>query len=240
MRLLGIAKGATKTRFNMELTNQKKGCETMETIQTEAKRETWLAKATDYLRPMFDAQGYQIPCDVRVTCGFPSSMALRSKNGRRAIGMCWSRGCSDANINEIAISPCLSGETDSLQVLATLVHELVHAVDDCKNGHGPVFKRIALAVGLEGKMTATHASTGLNAHLQKFIDAEGFFPHATLDVVKGHKKQSTRMIKASCVNDFCEFDERGNLYTVRLSRSWLEKGGAPICPICQGEMEIAE
>ena len=212
----------------------------METIQTEAKRETWLAKATDYLRPMFAEQGYQIPSDVRVTCGFPSSRALSSKNGNRYIGMCWPRGCSDANINEIAISPCLSGETNSLEVLATLVHELVHAVDDCENGHGPVFKRIALAVGLEGKMTATHASTALAAHLQKFIDAEGSFPHETLAVVKGHKKQSTRMIKASCVNDFCERDERGNLYTVRLSRSWLEKGGAPICPICQGDMEIAE
>jgi len=225
----------------MELTNQKKGCKTMEQVKTVAKRETWLARATDYLRPMFEDQGYQIPSDVRVTCGFPSSMALRSKNGRRAIGMCWSRGCSDANINEIAISPCLSGETDSLQVLATLVHELVHAVDDCKNDHGPAFKRIALAVGLEGKMTATHASTGLNAHLQKFIDAEGFFPHAALDVAKTHKKQSTRMIKARCVNEFfCESDERGNLYTVRLSRSWLEKGGAPICPICQGEMQTTE
>ena len=224
----------------MELTNQKKGCETMETIQTEAKRETWLAKATDYLRPMFDAQGYQIPCDVRVTCGFPSSMALRSKNGRRAIGMCWSRSCSEANINEIAISPCLSGETDSLQVLATLVHELVHAVDDCKNGHGPVFKRIALAVGLEGKMTATHASTALDAHLQKFIDSEGSFPHATLDVAKTHKKQSTRMIKASCVNQHCITDARGNRYTVRLSRSWIEEAGAPLCPVCSHSMQTAE
>lgn len=34
--------------------------------------------------------------------------------------------------------------------LEVLVHELVHATDDCKSSHGKEFKRIATAVGLEG------------------------------------------------------------------------------------------
>jgi len=212
----------------------------MEQVKTEAKRETWLAKATDYLRPMFAEQGYQIPADVRVTCGFPSRNATRGANGKRAIGMCWSRTCSEAGINEIAISPCLSGEDDTQGVLGTLVHELVHAVDDCQNGHNAVFKQIATAVGLTGKMTSTESTPQLIDHLQVFIDKQGPFPHATLDVAKTHKKQSTRMIKASCVNNHCITDARGNRYTVRLSRSWIEEAGAPLCPVCSHTMQTAE
>ena len=136
----------------------------MDTIQTEAKRETWLAKAPDYLRPMFAEQGYQIPSDVRVTCGFPSRRALSSKNGNRYIGMCWPRGCSDANINEIAISPCLSGETNSLEVLATLVHELVHAVDD---SHYLVCKLPCLVQGCHQRVPALRHSVQLRLELHR-------------------------------------------------------------------------
>lgn len=206
-------------------------------VKTVANRETYLASATDYLRAWFKKAGYEIPADVRVICGFPSRNALRGANGKRAIGMCWSRTCSEAGINEIAISPYLSGEDDTQEVLGTLVHELVHAVDDCQNGHGAVFKQIATAVGLTGKMTSTESTPQLIDHLQIFIDKQGPFPHASLDVKKTHKKQSTRMVKAACVNnDTCEPDARGNLYTVRLSRSWIEQGGAPVCPICNHSM----
>lgn len=43
-------------------------------------------------------------------------------------------------INQIFISPVLD---DPMVVLSTLAHELVHAIDDCKHSHGPVFKKIS-------------------------------------------------------------------------------------------------
>lgn len=46
--------------------------------------------------------------------------------------------------------------------------------------------------------------------------------------IGGKKKQSTRMIKASC-------PECG--YTVRVTRKWLDTAGAPICPACEEQMK---
>lgn len=46
---------------------------------TVAERETYLATATDYLRPWFKKAGYEIPADVRVTCGFLPAMHCEAR-----------------------------------------------------------------------------------------------------------------------------------------------------------------
>ena len=57
----------------------------------------WLNEAVSELRGIFDANGFPIPANVRVTCGFPSKHA-RSLN--RAIGEHWSDSAStDAHLN---------------------------------------------------------------------------------------------------------------------------------------------
>lgn len=43
-------------------------------------------------------------------------------------------------INQIFISPVLD---EPMTVLETLAHELVHAIDDCKSGHGAEFQKIS-------------------------------------------------------------------------------------------------
>ena len=103
-------------------------------------REAWLLNAVEHLKPIFERAGYFLP-EVRVSVGFPSTGA-RSRH----IGQCWSTSASADHVNQIFIAP---QESDSVEVLDTLTHELVHAIDDCKNGHGEKFKEIALAV--EGK-----------------------------------------------------------------------------------------
>ena len=90
-------------------------------------------------------------------------------------------------------------QDDSLRVLDVLVHELIHAIDDCQSGHGAPFRRIALAVGLTGKMTATVASPELEEKLKVILEKLGEYPHAKIQAVK--KKQSTRMIKHVCENE---------------------------------------
>ena len=100
-------------------------------------------------------------------------------------------------------------------------------------GHGPKFRKLALALGLTGKMTATEAGPELEAKLKKIYKKLGEYPHAKLDF-SNVKKAGTRMIKAACPT--CG-------YTVRLSRKWIEVA-TPRCPdvTCidfDAEMEVS-
>lgn len=100
--------------------------------------EVWLHEAVELMRPKFAEAGYEIP-PVHLSVGF-SSKGYRVNNKTHYIGMCYSRKMDKDGINQIFIAPILD---EPLNVLVTLAHELVHAIDDCKNGHGPVFKKIS-------------------------------------------------------------------------------------------------
>jgi hypothetical protein len=104
-------------------------------------REQWLQHAVTALTPFFSAKGYSVP-NCHVSRGFASTDVKRGH-----IGQCWSTKASADKVNQIFISPALS---ERVQVLDTLLHELVHAVDDCQNKHGPVFKKMALKLGMKG------------------------------------------------------------------------------------------
>ena len=160
-------------------------------------REQWFLDVTNDLRENhFLESDHEIPEDVKVSCGFPSRNARAGKN--QWIGVCHPRSHSENNINEIFINPC---EADSVEVLGILVHELVHAIDDCKNGHKKAFKDIAVSVGLTGKMTATTSTSELEESLKSLVLKYGEYPHAKIDTSK-RKKQTTRMLKVECLT--CE------------------------------------
>jgi hypothetical protein len=178
---------------------------------------------TNMLRPAFDAAGATLPAHVRVSCGWTSQRALSAKS--RRIGECWPSQSSADQAREIFISPCLG---DAAQASAVLVHELVHAALDCQGGHGPQFRKLAVKLGLEGKMTATVAGEDLTKRLNALVAEIGPYPHATLDRSM-RPKQSTRMIKVVCPD--CG-------YTVRTTRQWIEQG-LPTCA-CGAEMELPE
>ena len=109
-------------------------------------REEYLMAGKKELSKLFKQAGHTVPKDVKVTMSLPTKNARPSKV--QTIGQCFSRSASDGGINEILITPLLN---NSISVLETLTHELVHAIDDCQHGHKAPFKRIAEAVGLEGK-----------------------------------------------------------------------------------------
>jgi hypothetical protein len=100
-----------------------------------SNREAWLLAAVQMLKPIFAAKRHLVPDDCQVSCGFAST-GTRSHH----IGQCWSRRSSTNERNQIFISPALG---DPVHVLDTLVHELVHAVDNCEHKHGKEFKKIA-------------------------------------------------------------------------------------------------
>jgi len=185
---------------------------------THDTREAWLNAGIAALRPHFGQAGYTVPDNVRVTCGWPSKGALARKN--RRIGECWSDTASDGKVFEIFISPALA---DPSRVLDILTHELVHTTVGLLAKHGKLFKRCALAVGLEGKMRATVAGPALRVTLEGYSKTLDTYPHQELkhSMTTGEKKQTARLIKAECGP--CG-------YTVRVTRKWLDEAGAPLCP----------
>ena len=163
------------------------------------------------LEPIFEKAGYCLPV-VRVSVGFPSSGA-RSKH----LGQCWSRTASSDQPNQIFIAP---QESDSVEVLDTLTHELVHAIDDCMNGHGEKFKEIALAVGLKGPMKSAGADEFLRLELVKISKILGRYPHPRLTVLSVSMKSVTMRPGAKCQK--CG-------YEVIILRKFVAMG-PPLCP----------
>jgi SprT-like family len=106
-----------------------------------------------------------------VSCGFASS-GLRSGH----IGQCWCSQSSADTRNQIFISPALCEPVD---VLDTLVHELIHAVDNCAHKHGKEFKKMALGLGLKGPMRSAGAGPELKAKLQALLPQTGHYPHSS-------------------------------------------------------------
>lgn len=190
-------------------------------------REQWLTDAVAKLTPLFRGAGLEIP-ELRVSCGFPSKGGLATK--KKIIGECWDGLCAADGKPQIFISPMLTESVHSTEttpplataqgVLATLVHELVHATIGTKAKHGPKFKRAMKLVGLEGKPTCTTADASMVERLGRVLMELGPYPHSELKLVRERKVQTTRMHKAEC--DCCG-------YAVRLAKKWADFG-PPICP----------
>ncbi len=182
-------------------------------------REAWLAAATARLRPSFAAVGLTIPSTIRFAIAFPSS----GSRGNR-VGECWQPEASAERYHTVIVRADIAKESD---VLAVLLHENIHASLPMGTGHGPAFRRAAIALGLTGKMTATIPTPALVDRLNALVRSIGPLPHGRLNFGFGAddrpKKQSTRLLKACC-----PFEDCG--YTIRLSRLWAE-AGLPECPM---------
>lgn len=180
-------------------------------------RETWMMRAVDQIRPWFAAREITVPA-VRVSVGFPST----GRNGTH-IGQCWPTSHSEDGMNQIFVSPVLE---DPVAVLDTLVHELVHAADDCKNRHGPEFRKMAVAIGLQGPMRSASAGAELKARLAELAAQLGPYPHARLTL---RQRVSTRPPRPRARCEACGFE-------VPMLKRFISFG-APICPKDRLEMQ---
>ena len=174
-------------------------------------REAWLIRAVEALKPLLSEAGFPLLTPVRVSCGFPSG-------GQRSnqVGECWSQKSSDDAHNQIFISPM---QVDAVEVLDTLLHELIHAVDDCEHKHGTAFKKIATKLGMVGPMRSASAGPKLKAKLHDLAHALGPYPHAALRVSTA-KRASRPRPRARCPQ--CD-------YQVPMLKKFLE-WGPPLCP----------
>jgi hypothetical protein len=178
---------------------------------SDINREQWLMCAVDHILPIFERAGYSVPA-VKVSVGFPSTGA----KGRH-LGQCWSTKSAIDGNNQIFIAPHLQTPFDFLD---TLVHELVHAVDDCQSGHGDNFKKIALDVGLKGPMRSAGAGESLKQDLIRIVESLGSFPHGRLSLPIRTMQKSPKRPGAKCAK--CGYE------IVMLKRHLPL--GSPLCP----------
>ena len=179
-------------------------------------REAWLTEAAGLILDELIAPHCELPTrPYRISVGFPSGKVSR------VVAQCWVSAASADGTNEIFVSPTVD---DSLEVLAAVVHELVHYTDDCQSGHKGHFARVARQVGLVGRLTATTAGDGLVRSLQQYVDLLGQIPHAKITPSKsGIKKQGTRMIKVACT---------GCYFSFRATQKNIDKIRRHDCPAC--------
>lgn len=189
-------------------------------------REEWLNAFAKRAIPQFTEKGYEVPDNIRMSVGFPST----GKKGKR-IGECWSSVCSKDKFFEIFIHPSLD---DSIRVAGVLTHEIVHAVVGLEAKHGAPFRNCATAMGLEGKMTATTEGPEFHKWAGPILDLLGPIPHGAMDVMQTPRTPSesaNRHIKCEC----------GCGIKFRMSRSTIESIENIRCPdtACDGEIQIS-
>lgn len=205
-------------------------------MQTAQNRETWLEEITQkYVIPHFTDCGFEYlqysTVPIKLSVSFIEGVRSSGK-GTKTIGAHYSHHFSKGGEQHILIHPSLE---NSVQVVGVLIHELIHAQLPTDAGHGKEFRNIALKVGLCGKMTATEETDELKEKIGSWVKKVGEYPHKSFDVSKSRKKQTTRMIKASCMNQDKECGE--GRYKVRMSRSLIIEFGEPFCPCCGHQME---
>lgn len=175
-------------------------------------REEWLTLATKRLAERFQEKlQAEVPSDVKVSCSWPGGGSANKR-----IGECWPRSRSKSKVNEVFISPRLD---DKVRVLGVLAHELCHAIDDCKHGHGREFGKLARGIGLEGPLTATCGGKEFNEWAQG-LDLPAY-PHAALEPGRGRSDRSGARVKLTCPQYGASF--------------WVSKSGFQLlecCPFC--------
>jgi|TARA_A100001037_G_scaffold57792_1_gene49954 hypothetical protein len=160
----------------------------------------------------------------RISCSFPGGGTARKR-----IGECWSALNSADGTTEMMVSPLLD---DEMRVAGIVAHEMVHMYVGVEHGHKAPFKRLATAIGLEGKMTATTEGEAFKAAVRPILDDLGPYPHAALSL-EGCEKKQTYLLKAECPE--CGF-------TMRVTQKWLTVTGGDLrCPDpdCNDEWDIA-
>ena len=138
-------------------------------------REAWLHRAIEAFRPRFAEIGLPLPGKLHVSVGFGYSSRAESKY---ILGQCWARRASADGVNHIFLGP---QEGDPAAMLVSLLHELIHAADDCASGHKGAFAEAATRLGFDGPMTQTPPGIELAAEVITLAEALGPFPHARLD-----------------------------------------------------------
>lgn len=158
-------------------------------------REAWLTGASeillaDLIGPAATVAKADPAPPFRVSVGWSRGQ----RGGRKVLGSCHPRRMSADGVNEVFIAPSVA---DPVLALSVLVHELVHAADDCRDHHQGRFRSMARMVGLVAPMRSTTAGPTLEKYLRELAPALGAYPHQALDDAT-RTRQPTRMLACEC------------------------------------------
>lgn len=182
-------------------------------------REQWLqAAVAELTKKVFKPHDIKVP-EIRVSVGWPGGRG--KKQG--VIGQCFATRVTEDKVAQIFVSPVV---TNPVEVVETLAHELVHAVDDCESGHKKNFVKIAKQIGFLAPWKSTPANDELHATCAEIAEKLGTYPHAAIRPEDRPKVQKTYMVLVESVD--CDDCEDG--YKLRMTQKWLDEVGAPLCP----------
>jgi hypothetical protein len=197
---------------------------TIPKVGRDMTRELWLNRAAKRLMDVLVSKAHhdKVP-DIKqyaVSCGFPRG---GGGGGGTPIGQAWSAESSTAERKEMFISPLLD---DPIEVLATLLHELVHVTIGNKEKHGKKFKELAREqLGLAGKLTATFCDPQSDLHVSLTAVSKklGPYPHAKMVIIKKTPH------RASWVRYVSESPDMGK-YKITVSPLQVDNHGVPKDP----------
>lgn len=203
-------------------------------------REEWLNGAVKELEPELIKQKKLLAGKYpHFNKPFPSiKVSVTQPTKSNAIGHCWSDKASEGGHFEIFIT---AKEDNPMRVLDILTHELCHAVDGLISGHGTAFKRLAYAMGLTGKPTATVASEEFIEKYKPIIESKlGDYPHAKMNLSSSKKKQKTRLIKVSCTGCDNSYRQTQKFIDLSIDMNYqtYDMDFVSTCPICSNPMIV--
>ncbi len=190
---------------------------------TKLTREEWLQTTTNLIVDEIITPVWKVRRNLKIKT---TNWYCREDN--KKVGICYPTTESKERYNQILIK---STTKDSLLVLGTLCHEVIHAIDDCIHGHKYEFEHIARLIGLEGNITTTEPGKRLTAKLKKIINLFGPIP-STPTKPKTHKTGVNRNIKVFCMACGFKFNTSRKQITVV-----LDKKGQMECPGCDEDMD---
>lgn len=129
-------------------------------------REHWLAHSI-YLLANDLLSMVEVPLNLVVVHGLPDFYSERDRD--RTAGCCDDRGAKP----KIYISPSLD---DPVELLGTIVHELIHVSIGCWHYHDEVFEKPAREIGLSGDLDHTVPGPELSIRLAEISDKLGTYP----------------------------------------------------------------
>lgn len=164
--------------------------------------------------------------ECKFTCGLTSSR-VDYRMRFRTMGQCHYKQSTGNNKHEIIISNRLNGngkKTDSTRIAHVVLHEMIHT---CTYGHGHKgeFKRLARALGMDGKLTSTENSPELEKRMKEnIVDILGKFPHKAVTTKTSFK--GSRLLKITCTE--CDI-------IMRASAKACNKIHEMECPACPND-----
>ena len=215
--------------------------------KSELKPEAYLQKFGEYILEIGNASkfgdksnaGKGIQIHISDTRG--RKRVTNSNGGSHVVGLCYPKGWASDEIRKIEID---RETADTFQALHIVAHEVSHALCHEKEGHKGKFIKLVFGVfKLGGIPTCTEVTKEFKILIGDWLRQNGKYPHVAFTDLG--KKQTTRMVKVSCPDIFCQGAteksvKNGEGTIFRMSSAVVLFVGEKNlkCPVCQGKANI--